>query len=146
MHLVGFYYKNISRCTVLWMSNWDGCKEFLFAQLVSLHSITLLCVISEQKNNFNPLNAELNPICHLLALLGGATIVVVSRLRVKYFNNFNHQLWNWQTDTIQNVSCALHKCVGCPFLCPPTESDLNTVKSQFGDNFFWSHLKHNIVK
>jgi hypothetical protein len=30
---------------------------------------------------FNPLNAELNPICHLLALLGGATIVVVSRLR-----------------------------------------------------------------
>jgi hypothetical protein len=29
-----------------------------------------------------PLNAELNPICHLLALLGGATIVVVSRLRV----------------------------------------------------------------
>jgi len=32
---------------------------------------------------FNPLNAELNPICHLLALLEGATIVVVSRLRVK---------------------------------------------------------------
>ena len=31
----------------------------------------------------NPLNAELNPICHLLALLGDATIVVVSRLRVK---------------------------------------------------------------
>jgi len=33
--------------------------------------------------NVNPLNAELNPICHLPALLGGATIVVVSRLRVK---------------------------------------------------------------
>jgi hypothetical protein len=31
----------------------------------------------------NSLNAELNPIFHLLALLGGATIVVVSRLRVK---------------------------------------------------------------
>src|SRR5215510_9221844 len=30
-----------------------------------------------------PLNAELNPICHLIALLGGATIVVVSMLRVK---------------------------------------------------------------
>ena len=27
--------------------------------------------------HFNPLNSELNPICHLLALLGGATIVVV---------------------------------------------------------------------
>ena len=36
-----------------------------------------------QKLYINPLNAELNPICHLLALLGGATIVVVSRLRVK---------------------------------------------------------------
>ena len=38
----------------------------------------------EDGHKFNPLNAELNPICHLLALLGGATIVVVSRLRVKY--------------------------------------------------------------
>ena len=35
---------------------------------------------------FNTLNAELNPICHLLALLGGATIVVVSRLRVNSFH------------------------------------------------------------
>jgi hypothetical protein len=32
--------------------------------------------------NINPSNTELNPICYLLALLGGATIVVVSRLRV----------------------------------------------------------------
>jgi hypothetical protein len=30
----------------------------------------------------NPLNAELNSICHLQALLGGATIVVVSRIKV----------------------------------------------------------------
>jgi hypothetical protein len=30
----------------------------------------------------NTLYAELNPICHLLALLGGAIIVVVNRLRV----------------------------------------------------------------
>ena len=36
------------------------------------------------KKMFNPLNAELNPICHLLALLGGTTIVVVSRLRVNW--------------------------------------------------------------
>ena len=35
------------------------------------------------EDNINPLKPELNPICHLLALLGGATIVVVSRLRVK---------------------------------------------------------------
>jgi len=26
VHLVGFYYKNISRCTVFWMSNSHSCK------------------------------------------------------------------------------------------------------------------------
>src|SRR5215469_14678716 len=36
----------------------------------------------------HPLNAELNPICHLLALLGGAIIVVVSRLRVNMLQFF----------------------------------------------------------
>jgi hypothetical protein len=40
----------------------------------------------------NPLNAELNPIRHLLALLGGATIVVVSRLRVKGSSNIKIHL------------------------------------------------------
>jgi hypothetical protein len=32
---------------------------------------------------FNSLNAELNPICHLLALLGAHHILHVSRIRVK---------------------------------------------------------------
>jgi len=31
---------------------------------------------------FNPLNAELNPICHLLALLGAHHIFHISRVRV----------------------------------------------------------------
>jgi hypothetical protein len=31
----------------------------------------------------NPLNAELNPICHLLALVGAHPILYVSRIRVK---------------------------------------------------------------
>jgi len=45
--------------------------------------------------SFNPLNAELNPICHLLALLGAHYILHVSRLRVnvgicnKYVSNAN---------------------------------------------------------
>jgi hypothetical protein len=30
----------------------------------------------------NPLNAELNPICHLLALLGAHLILYVSRVKV----------------------------------------------------------------
>jgi hypothetical protein len=32
---------------------------------------------------FNPLNADLNPICHLLALLGAHPILHISRIRVK---------------------------------------------------------------
>ena len=41
----------------------------------------------------NPSNAELNPICHLLALLGEQHILHVSRIRVKgYFNPLYVQL------------------------------------------------------
>jgi hypothetical protein len=36
----------------------------------------------------NLLNAELNPICHLLALLGSHPILQVSRIRVKCINTF----------------------------------------------------------
>jgi hypothetical protein len=35
---------------------------------------------------FNPLNAELNPICHLLALLEAHHILHISRIRVKQEN------------------------------------------------------------
>ena len=35
----------------------------------------------------NPLNAELNPICHLLALLGAHHILHVSRVRAKFIFN-----------------------------------------------------------
>jgi hypothetical protein len=38
---------------------------------------------STRLTNVNPLNAELNPICHLLALLGAHLIFHVSGLRVK---------------------------------------------------------------
>ena len=34
---------------------------------------------------FNPLNTELNPICHLLALLGAQHVLHVSRIRVNLF-------------------------------------------------------------
>ena len=50
----------------------------------TLHHHVPPCVI-------NPLKAELNLICHLLALLGGATTVVVSRLRVKPIHIINYE-------------------------------------------------------
>ena len=36
-----------------------------------------------QKNDINPLNTELHPICHFVALLGAHHILHVSRIRVK---------------------------------------------------------------
>ena len=44
------------------------------------HAVLELCLRYEQL--INPLNAELNPICHLLALLG-VYFLHVSRIRVK---------------------------------------------------------------
>ena len=40
------------------------------------------CCLTSNEQNFNPLNAELNPICHLLALLRAHHILHVSRIRV----------------------------------------------------------------
>jgi hypothetical protein len=40
----------------------------------------MFCII---RLDINPLNVELNPICHLLALLGAHHILHVSRIRVK---------------------------------------------------------------
>jgi hypothetical protein len=42
----------------------------------------------------NPLNAELNPICHLLALLGAHYILHVSRIRVKCLDMFRAILYS----------------------------------------------------
>ena len=47
-----------------------GCKW-------NLHVMNLVCI------DIKTLNAKLNPICHLLALLGAGHILHVSRIRVK---------------------------------------------------------------
>ena len=43
-----------------------------------------ICTETTHASELNPLNAELNPICHLLAVLEGATIVDVSGLMVNH--------------------------------------------------------------
>jgi len=42
--------------------------------------LTVYCIVPF--DDINPLNAELNPICHVLALLGAHHILHVSRIRV----------------------------------------------------------------
>ena len=54
-------------------------------ELTTPHSKKLIVTKVEQRNKmdrFNPLNAELNPICYLLALLAHH-FLHVSRIRVK---------------------------------------------------------------
>ena len=53
---------------------------------------------------FNPLNAELNPICHLLALLGAHHIFHVSRIRVN-------------THLLTAVHCSLPLLLQLPLSC-----------------------------
>jgi len=54
---------------------------------------------SYQWRNMNPLNAELNPIYHLLALLGAHHILHVSRIRV------NPVKYRYQWVVIQPLLC-----------------------------------------
>jgi hypothetical protein len=58
------------------------CSKFV--TFLFLFSCILLCFhqSSAYCSLFNPLNAKLNPICHLLALLGAHPILHISRIRV----------------------------------------------------------------
>jgi len=64
-------------------------RSGIYIQTVFQHQSVVVFVVSQltsiQDFVFNPLNAELNTICHLLALLGAHHILHVSRIRVKYW-------------------------------------------------------------
>ena len=72
-------------------------------------------------NQINPLNAKLNPTCHLLALLGAHLILHVSRIRV----NFVHFLPTHSFKIRCTRTCAQifhvtlpwsHRCLYCRIL------------------------------
>jgi hypothetical protein len=60
--------------------------------------------------NINPLNAELNPICRLLALLGAHHILHVSRLRVKERCKINAEFFSLQANVTED---SLPEIVTC---------------------------------
>jgi len=65
----------------------------------------------------NPLNAELNPICHFLALLGARHILRVSRIRVNLSVEENSLPYYWilvmfHIDSIKNSMFSLKKWDG----------------------------------
>jgi hypothetical protein len=94
-------------------TQWEGVRYFYF--------------------NINPLNAELNPICHLLALLGGAAIVVVSRLRVKY------SIWFKTYGAALSSNCTILLSSGDGnTLCTCTATTFNSVLHlHIGLHIYW---------
>jgi hypothetical protein len=58
--------------------------------------------------HINPLNAELNPICHLLALVGARPIFHVSRIRVKRQINTKYNIYFTSEYTPLAACCSGH--------------------------------------
>jgi hypothetical protein len=54
----------------------------------------------------NPLNAELNPICHLLALLRAHHFLHVSRIRVKLSSGNRAVIWRVDPQTERRTDMA----------------------------------------
>jgi len=67
---------NISKWQMGFNSSFKGLRLYVAACM-------MLVMKLRTQELFNPLNAELNPICHLLALLGAHLILHISRIRVK---------------------------------------------------------------
>jgi len=61
------------------MTTRNGIRDHFVAE----GSLSSFKSLYTKKISVNPLNAELNPICHLLALLGVHHFLHVSRIRVK---------------------------------------------------------------
>ena len=78
----------------------DFCRQFMDSLVRAAHHLPVSFIyaisqlyhvqntVSHHIAAVNPLNAELNPICHLLALLGTHHILHINRIRVK-------QRWAW---------------------------------------------------
>jgi hypothetical protein len=63
--------------------------------LVLLHAIFYYSVTIKVTVYINSLNAELNPMCHFLALLGAHHILHNSRIKVNYWNNVREGKFMW---------------------------------------------------
>ena len=91
--------------------------------------------------SINPLNAELNPICHLLALLGVHTILHVSRIRVntyQYFQIFMKMVWEISpTQFLITRGCSRRRRV-FQFINSPTDGIQISINSS-------SHMVDRII-
>jgi hypothetical protein len=81
---IPFPYQNPS-CNTVWLFSLKKEATYSF-ELEFIWETTrrhIAAVVRISDLAINPLNSELNPICHLLALLGAHHILHVSKIRVK---------------------------------------------------------------
>ena len=75
----------------------------------------------------NPLNAELNPIRHLLALVGARHIVHVSRIRVKAVEfEFSEVIGTLHMVGLQIITLVIHYKEKRKSQCTVKRRDVNT--------------------
>jgi hypothetical protein len=67
---------------IVFECNSAGNGARVLSHVVSGDTNTGIDILGHDRHYINPLNTELNPICHLLALLGAHHILHVSRVRV----------------------------------------------------------------
>ena len=78
-----------SQTAQLWIFLFYSCRLPDDGYISIAETCRCFCAVNKQFRldwmycTFNPLNADLNPICHLLTLLGAHHIFHVSRIRVK---------------------------------------------------------------
>jgi len=80
-------------------------NEFFYSLLIE---VSVLCYQPLYRNCFqlavifNPLNAELNPVCHLLTLIEAQHILHISRIR---FKSVSAKVLLWLTQMEMNDNC-----------------------------------------
>jgi len=83
----------------------------------------------EKYSVFNPLNAELNVICHMLALLGSHPIFHVSRVRVNLSHNSSVDL-RLETHFESNVISASTSITTMYFALRVVSAEFHTNRSE----------------
>jgi len=84
-----FTSHNVEGCCILHMLSYcyrdsiSHVNVFIMSKASNLAAQSALALQSDKYHFINPLNAELNPICCLLALLGAHHFLHISRIRVK---------------------------------------------------------------
>ena len=86
--LIGQIRKQRTECASFLRYTYFSCTLYFSSSLITAKRVSTLVTCLGNLCKLNTLNAELNPVCHLLALLGVHHILHVSRIRVNSSEDF----------------------------------------------------------